>query len=85
MTESMAAKLATQAARELRGTAPEWRVMAFRANGIGARELRRSFGADLAAAVAYASTLTGADGVVSVQIDLANAVEGSCAFATVEA
>ncbi len=72
MTEARTTMLAAQAAKELRGEAADWRVSAFRAGGISVRALRRTFGADLNAAVAYAS-----------QIDLANAVDGSLACAVV--
>lgn len=83
MTEARTTMLAAEAAKELRGEAADWRVSAFRAGGISVRALRRTFGADLNAAVAYASTLPGVDGTRMAQIDLANAVDGSLACAVV--
>lgn len=83
MTEARIRMLAAQAEKELRGVPADWRVVAFKAGGVAVRSLRRTFGADLAAAVAYAVTMPGLDGVEMAQIDLANGADGSFAFAEV--
>jgi hypothetical protein len=81
MTEVRIKMLSEQAIKELRGTAPDWRVLAFR-GGISDRSLRRLFGTDLVAAVEYAHSLV-AGNVEMAQIDLANGGDNTHAVAEV--